>query len=103
MLVFFDLPGTTKEERRAYERFRGGLRRLGFEMLQKSVYARWEDSDGAAAGLPRRVFAMAPAAGRVAVLPVSGRTWETMLVLADGKPVACREKPEGVLVLQDGG
>lgn len=100
-LVFFDLPGTTKEERRAYERFRADLRRLGFEMLQESVYARWEDSGEAAAGLRRRVFARAPAKGQVAVLPLSWRTWKEMRVRGNGGAVARWEKPSGVLVLAD--
>lgn len=70
--------------------------------MQESVYARWEDSDEAGDGLRRRVFALAPREGRVALLPVSERTWERMHVLVDGEPTACRKKPTAVLVLEDG-
>jgi len=40
ILVFFDLPVTTAENRRDYTRFRKFLIKNGFIMLQESVYAR---------------------------------------------------------------
>lgn len=40
MLVFFDLPTETAEDRRAYRRFRGGLVKNGFIMMQESVYCK---------------------------------------------------------------
>lgn len=40
MIVFFDLPTETAEDRRAYRRFRGGLIKNGFIMMQESVYCK---------------------------------------------------------------
>ena len=40
ILVMFDLPMETAAERRAYNKFRKGLIRHGFMMLQKSVYVK---------------------------------------------------------------
>lgn len=40
MLVFFDLPTETAEDRRAYRRFRSGLIKNGFIMMQESVYCK---------------------------------------------------------------
>ena len=40
LVVFFDLPTTTPEERRKAVRFRKYLIRQGFSMLQCSVYIR---------------------------------------------------------------
>lgn len=40
MLVMFDLPMDTPQERRSYARFRKTLIKNGFQMLQKSVYTR---------------------------------------------------------------
>ena len=36
----FDLPTNTSEDRKNYTRFRKSLIKLGFDMLQYSVYAR---------------------------------------------------------------
>ena len=40
MLVMFDLPTETGEDRRNYRKFRKGLLENGFYMLQESVYCR---------------------------------------------------------------
>lgn len=40
LLVFFDLPTATAEDRRNYSRFRKALIKNGFIMLQESVYCR---------------------------------------------------------------
>lgn len=40
IIVFFDLPTETAEERRAYRRFRNGLVKNGFIMMQESVYCK---------------------------------------------------------------
>lgn len=40
MLVFFDLPTETAEDRRIYRRFRTALIKNGFIMMQESVYCK---------------------------------------------------------------
>lgn len=40
LIVFFDLPTETSEDRREYSRFRKFLLRSGFVMNQKSVYSK---------------------------------------------------------------
>lgn len=40
VLVFFDLPILTSDDRRAYRKFRKSLLKKGFIMLQESVYCR---------------------------------------------------------------
>ncbi len=40
MIVFFDLPTETAQERREYSRFRKFLIKSGFFMMQKSVYCK---------------------------------------------------------------
>lgn len=40
MLVFFDLPTETAEDRRNYRKFRNGLIKNGFIMMQESVYCK---------------------------------------------------------------
>lgn len=40
MIVFFDLPVETNEEKRAYRKFRKALIKDGFVMMQESVYTK---------------------------------------------------------------
>ena len=98
-LVLFDLPTTTGLLRKAYERFRKALLKIGFEMFQKSVYLRWEDSDVAALTLQKRVENILPTAGQVTILPLTNRAWQNVRVIVDGAPHAPCEKPEDFLVL----
>ena len=38
VIVFFDLPVLTSDDRRAYRKFRKSMLKKGFIMLQESVY-----------------------------------------------------------------
>ena len=98
-LVLFDLPMETGFLRRMYTRFRKNLLRLGFEMFQKSVYLRWEDTDDAAETLKRRVMSILPADGQVTILPLTQRAWQNVSVSTDGVIGSARSKPEDFLVL----
>ena len=98
-LVLFDLPTTSGVLRRMYARFRKKLLGLGFEMLQKSVYLRWEESDIAAETLQRRVQGILPSDGQVTILPLTERAWQNVRVIMDGSPRAPREKPENFFIL----
>ena len=97
-LVLFDLPMSSAILRRMYGRFRKDLLRLGFEMLQKSVYLRWEDSDIAAATLQRHVQDILPSDGQVTILPLTNQAWQNVRVMVDGTPRTPREKPQDFLV-----
>lgn len=98
-LVLFDLPMTTASLRKVYGKFRKDLLRLGFEMLQKSVYLRWEDSDIAAQTLQKRVQNAMPRCGQVTILPLTQRAWQNVRVTVDGAPCAPCGKPEDFLIL----
>ena len=97
-LVLFDLPTVTALLRKAYGKFRKSLLQMGFEMLQKSVYLRWEDSDDSAETLRRHVFARAPKEGQVTVLLLTQRTWGNVQMMADGCIRHPNEKPPSFLV-----
>ena len=97
-LVLFDLPTTSALLRRVCGRFRRQLMKLGFKMLQKSVYLRWEDSDNAAETLRRRVLSQAPKEGRIAALLLTQRTWGNVQMIADGCIRQPNEKPPNFLV-----
>lgn len=97
-LVLFDLPTTTALLRKIYGKFRKNLLGLGFEMLQKSVYMRWEDSDTAAQTLQKRVQEVIPLDGQVTILPLAQRAWQNVRVMVDGEPRSPREKPADFLL-----
>ena len=85
LMVQFDLPMDSKADRLAYRRLRKALRFFGFEFLQKSVYARWEDSDATADHTLSRLSEWIPEEGDVAVFRLSERTMGNAVFYSDGK------------------
>ncbi len=78
LVVFFDLPVRTKEDRKNYAKFRKALLEDGFAMLQFSVYARYCPSDEIATRHKRYVRDALPPRGAVRMLTVTTRQFEKM-------------------------
>ncbi|MBR6984995.1 MAG: CRISPR-associated endonuclease Cas2 [Ruminococcus sp.] len=82
MIVFFDLPVTTKKDRKAYTDFRKFLIRDGFIMLQYSVYSRTVRNHDDAHRHCRSVERNVPINGAVRVLTVTEKQYASMKLLA---------------------
>ncbi len=85
LLVLFDLPVGTKEQRRRATRFRNSLKDDGFLMLQFSVYARICRGQDAVDKHLRRVRSSLPKEGSVRSLQITDKQYgrmEFMLGLA---------------------
>ncbi len=80
MLVLFDLPVLSKEQRRDYTHFRKKVLSLGFAQLQYSVYAKHVASEDAADPLKTHIFGALPPEGQVRLLAVTDRQFGKMEV-----------------------
>ena len=87
LLVFFDLPVKTKEERREATRFRNFLLADGYDMLQLSVYARICRGQDMADKHIRRLTGSLPPTGCVRLLQVTDKQYGRMKILV-GTPKA---------------
>lgn len=84
-IVIFDLPVTTKKERKTATSFRKFLLDDGFEMLQFSVYTRLcPDRDNAHTHLDR-LKKNAPKSGSIRMLMLTERQFTDMYVVAGEK------------------
>lgn len=81
VLVLFDLPVTTLENRREYNRFRKYLLRNGFMMLQESVYCKLALNAVVAGAVISNVKLNLPREGLVELLTVTERQFSRMEVL----------------------
>lgn len=79
LFVFFDLPVTTKTERRAAAAFRKRLLKDGFTMMQYSVYTRHCASRESAKVHIKRVKSFVPAKGHVSILSVTDKQYGRIL------------------------
>lgn len=99
LIVLFDLPTGTPEERTDYRHFREFLLDDGFVMLQFSVYARHCASEENAGVHTRRIHDVLPPDGEVRVITMTDKQFGRMSVF-HGKFRRTTEHPsEQVLLL----
>lgn len=78
VFVFFDLPVTTGEQRKAYTKFRKHLLKSGFMMLQESVYCKLALNATAVRGIVDSVRKNSPEEGLVQLLTVTEKQYAKM-------------------------
>jgi len=79
LFVFFDLPVTTKKERKFAARFRKDLIKDGFTMMQYSVYTRHCASKESAEVHIRRVRSMIGEKGQVSILMITDKQYAQII------------------------
>lgn len=98
LMVMFDLPVQTKDERREYTRFRKYLVGEGFIQLQFSVYAKYCASRDNTEKYYRYIRDVIPPGGYVRLLMITDKQFGDMVSLY-GKTVQDVEKtPEQLLL-----
>ena len=70
ILVMFDLPTETSEEKRSYRKFRKNLIKNGFIMMQESVYVKLALNQGSADLVVKNIRRFCPEKGLVQILQV---------------------------------
>ena len=80
VIVLFDLPTNTQEEKRNHARFRESIRGEGFTMLQYSVYARSCPSEENAQVHCTRVQQLLPPKGEVRILLLTDKQFGRMKI-----------------------
>ena len=94
LMVMFDLPVTSKRERKAASDFRNFLLDEGFLMMQYSVYVRscpnFEYRDKHLARLEPQV----PTGGNVRILYITDKQWVTAITIAGEDYYARKWKPD---------
>jgi CRISPR-associated protein Cas2 len=81
VMVFFDLPTTTAENRREYSRFRKYLVKNGFIMLQESVYCKLALNQTVSEAITQGVRKNKPSDGLVQVLTLTEKQFSKMEII----------------------
>ena len=81
ILVFFDLPVTTRLNRKEAARFRKFLLNDGYHMLQYSVYARICNGMDAVNKHRQRIRQNLPANGAIRMLVITEKQYESIEIL----------------------
>lgn len=83
MLVFFDLPTKSREEKKAAAKFRAFLIADGFEMVQWSVYMRVCKGESAVTKHRIRIHAEVPLRGHIRILHITELQYTRMDILGN--------------------
>ena len=78
MIVFFDLPTETHEDKREYTHFRKFLIKSGFMMMQQSVYCKLTLNQNTAAALMEQIRKHRPPKGLVQALLITEKQYSRM-------------------------
>lgn len=80
IMVFFDLPTDTADNRRIYAKFRKRIMQDGFSMFQFSIYTRHCPSRENAAVHINRVKKILPEKGNIGILSITDKQFGEMEV-----------------------
>ena len=72
ILLFFDLPAKTSQEKKEYRTLVNNLKKGGYRRIQKSIFAKHLRNSGSVKGEIQTIGATAPT-GNVALLPISAK------------------------------
>ncbi len=78
MMVFFDLPTLTLEDKRNYRNFRKVLIKNGFIMLQESVYCKMMTSPSVEKSMKNLIYTNKPPKGLVQTLTITEKQFVKM-------------------------
>ena len=84
VLVMFDLPTKTKKDRQTGTKFRNNLIKLGFFMMQFSVYMRICKGSASAKAAINNVRKFVPPRGSIRCLIITEKQFDSMEILLGG-------------------
>lgn len=99
LMVMFDLPMDTTEDRRNYRHFRKALINEGFLMIQYSIYVRVGVTRQSAELMEKRIAMVTPVQGIVQTLMVTEKQYQAMNFLVGSPKEDLRNSAERTLII----
>ena len=99
VLVFFDLPVITEENRKDYRKFRKFLLKSGFIMLQESVYCKLALNGSAVNAIIEKVHKNKPEEGLIQLLSVTEKQYAKMDIIVGESKSEVLDTDERLVIL----
>ena len=99
MILMFDMPTDTAEERKAYRKFRKFLLNEGFIMQQFSIYSKLLLNNTANKAMVDRLQENNPKKGNITLLTVTEKQFSRMIYLHGDKDTSVANSDERVVFL----
>lgn len=85
MLLFFDLPVVESEDRSAYYKFVKNLKKIGFYMLQFSVYVKALTNQSEYNRIEQKISLILPKKGNIIIIRLTEKQFADMIYLTGEK------------------
>ncbi|MCL1944375.1 MAG: CRISPR-associated endonuclease Cas2 [Firmicutes bacterium] len=85
MMIMFDLPTNTKDQRRAATQFRNNLIKQGFYMIQYSVYGRLCNGHDSVKKYKKRLQSVLPLYGSIRLITITEKQFTNADILLGTK------------------
>lgn len=99
VIVFFDLPTETTEDKRNYRKFRQVLLKNGFLMMQESVYCRMLITPGGGRAIVDTIRKNKPPSGIVQILTVTEKQFAGMEYICGERDSEVIDSDERLIIL----
>ena len=99
VILFFDLPTETLENKREYRKFRKFLIENGFSMLQESVYSKLLLHNTASINMVDKLQKNKPEKGSVCMLIITEKQYQKMILLIGELKGTFLETDERLVIL----
>ncbi|WP_203619443.1 CRISPR-associated endonuclease Cas2 [Apilactobacillus nanyangensis] len=99
LIIMFDLPTETSDDKRNYQRFRKKLINQGFLMIQYSVYCRVCVTKQSAQFLENKISAFAPEKGLIQSFMMTEKQYNDMHFITGKKKEDVRNSSERTIIL----
>ena len=93
LFVMFDLPVSTRKERKRATVFRKKLLEMGFEMSQFSIYLKYCYSAEKAESIAKKVEKRVPPGGKVDILSITDKQFSNIVRLDSGQMIEMEGEP----------
>jgi len=98
VFVYFDLPTETKQDRKDYALFRKNLLKMGFDMLQYSIYARCCPSWEAADSMAKNVEYVLPPYGNISIMMLTDKQFSRIKNFYGAERMINHKPPDQILM-----
>lgn len=99
VMVMFDLPVLTAQQRKNYRQFRKHLIKSGFIMLQESIYCKLVQNTTAAEAVIDNIKKKKPSEGLIQLLKITERQYSKMEYLVGDRKSSVLDTDDRVVVI----
>lgn len=99
LLLMFDLPVDTPDDKKAYRHFRKFLLSEGFIMHQYSIYSKLLLNDTAAKAMEKRLRKNNPKRGSITLLKVTEKQYARMIYLHGSRDASIANSDDRIIFL----